>query len=613
MRNFKTTHEKPELRIDAQLGGTLRNSLEKKRDAVTKLIEIVIFLCKRGLSLRGHRDSGPIDIETWLTENEGLFRDIVKVRCVGGDKNLRNFVENANANERYTSPTIQNEWIELIGQNIVKTITDEIQAALCIAIQFDETSDISKIEQLCLTVRYMHEGVLKERLVAMVDCYEELNLLGENGFELTGLAFAKIVDALLLRLKIPKNKIAFVGTDGARVLTGLRNGFIRHFAEGHPQIKNIICNSHNLNNAIGAGMKLQAIDEALDLLKKIIAFFSSPKRTHILLKIELEDRETHSKLKSFCATRWSYQLLSVNSVLDQVVAITKALDILATSADRELATNATNLANSMRMPDALLPLYVVQKVLGVLNPTVQIFQKESFFTSDAIRCIESALSTMSSLVDCQEEWNRIYTKAVKSQTAIGSFFSRDSLRNPRHQLNLKERYWNQFLHSICTDLSNRLEHNHNAVEHLLKLMPDNTTELSDDDLKVLCETYSSFFGDYSLENLEECLRNEISTFKKQFTGQWELDQLIKEAKNFVVIVKLLEILSVSPVSNALNERIFSLLRRIKNYLRSTMKEERLNGILLACANNEVEVQAREIFNEFVNKQTRRGGFVSYKK
>ena len=47
--------------------------------------------------------------------------------------------------------------------------------------------------------------------------------------------------------------------------------------------------------------------------------------------------------------------------------------------------------------------------------------------------------------------------------------------------------------------------------------------------------------------------------------------------------KLLKLVLVMPSTNAISERSFSALRRVKNYLRSTMTQERLNHLLLLHA------------------------------
>jgi hypothetical protein len=49
---------------------------------------------------------------------------------------------------------------------------------------------------------------------------------------------------------------------------------------------------------------------------------------------------------------------------------------------------------------------------------------------------------------------------------------------------------------------------------------------------------------------------------------------------FSEIVKLTRLLLIIPATNAISERSFSAMRRIKTYLRSTMLQERLNSVIV---------------------------------
>lgn len=60
---------------------------------------------------------------------------------------------------------------------------------------------------------------------------------------------------------------------------------------------------------------------------------------------------------------------------------------------------------------------------------------------------------------------------------------------------------------------------------------------------------------------------------------------------FPTIKVLLRIFATILVTTATAERTFSLLKRLKTYLRSTMGEERLNGLALAnLANYRIEIE-----------------------
>lgn len=79
-----------------------------------------------------------------------------------------------------------------------------------------------------------------------------------------------------------------------------------------------------------------------------------------------------------------------------------------------------------------------------------------------------------------------------------------------------------------------------------------------------------------LEMLQTTVSGPISTFSdivKWFAENPGLTSMFSEVK---VIIKLILVL---PATNAVSERSFSTLRRVKSYLRSTMTESRLNSLL----------------------------------
>ena len=67
------------------------------------------------------------------------------------------------------------------------------------------------------------------------------------------------------------------------------------------------------------------------------------------------------------------------------------------------------------------------------------------------------------------------------------------------------------------------------------------------------------------------------------------------------------ILLTIPVTVASGERSFSRLKLIKNYLRSTMSQERLNGLAILSIENEMaeDVDCEEIISTFAAKTARR--------
>ena len=75
--------------------------------------------------------------------------------------------------------------------------------------------------------------------------------------------------------------------------------------------------------------------------------------------------------------------------------------------------------------------------------------------------------------------------------------------------------------------------------------------------------------------------------------------------DFENIKVLLRILCTLPVTSCECERSFSALKRLKNYTRSTMTGERLNGLALLHIHKEIEVEVEEVITKFAELVSRR--------
>lgn len=72
---------------------------------------------------------------------------------------------------------------------------------------------------------------------------------------------------------------------------------------------------------------------------------------------------------------------------------------------------------------------------------------------------------------------------------------------------------------------------------------------------------------------------------------------------FSEVVKLVRLLLVMPATNAVSERSFSSMRRMKSYLRSTMSQERLNAIMVLHIHKDCtdDLNLKDIANEFCTR------------
>ena len=110
------------------------------------------------------------------------------------------------------------------------------------------------------------------------------------------------------------------------------------------------------------------------------------------------------------------------------------------------------------------------------------------------------------------------------------------------------------------------------------------------ELKIQLANLATYFNENEIAaSLEECLKY--------------LQSLSPAAKTFYSeVCALARLILVMPATNAISERLFSVMRRVKSYLRSTMGQARLNHVMiLAIYKEQVDkLDLIAIANEFVS-------------
>jgi len=122
-------------------------------------------LCGRqNIPLSGQCDNAT-DIEkvTCHSENHGNFIALLKFRVDAGDFILHEHLTTAPKNATYTSFVIQNEVIEILGDQIQQKIITRVKQVRWYTVVADEVTDISNKEQLSLVVQYVDLESLKVR------------------------------------------------------------------------------------------------------------------------------------------------------------------------------------------------------------------------------------------------------------------------------------------------------------------------------------------------------------------------------------------------------------------------------------------------------------------
>ena len=131
-------------RLNTEKGTTIGQRLDRLGQKVIqdnrhylKTVAEVIPLCAQAeLPLRGHDESDS-------SLNPGNFKMILKMVANHHDV-VKKYMDNSPRNAKYTSPTRQNEVLQIMADLIRSKISTEVQEAGYFTIMADETKDVSK-------------------------------------------------------------------------------------------------------------------------------------------------------------------------------------------------------------------------------------------------------------------------------------------------------------------------------------------------------------------------------------------------------------------------------------------------------------------------------------
>ncbi|XP_011403202.1 PREDICTED: uncharacterized protein LOC100633168 [Amphimedon queenslandica] len=132
--------------IATRLDSARKEQIKKNRHYLIAIIHSLMYCASQEIALRGHR-------ETPSVSNQGNFLELVKLLAMY-DPIIHDRLTSGPQNALYTSHSIQNQLLHILGEKIRNSICHQVRSAGVFIILADETKDFSKQEQMCFVVRY---------------------------------------------------------------------------------------------------------------------------------------------------------------------------------------------------------------------------------------------------------------------------------------------------------------------------------------------------------------------------------------------------------------------------------------------------------------------------
>ncbi|XP_035034439.1 zinc finger MYM-type protein 1-like [Hippoglossus stenolepis] len=554
----------------------------KNRHILSKIVDCVICgAFELDLRLHGDADSPVRGLEGFVASLDSVLEEHLKKAAVF----------------KGTSKTVQQELLDSMLSVLKDCILDEVHDADYLAIQADETTDVSTHSQWVLVLRYIdrHHNV-QERF------FEFIPLQDANG--------DSIVTSLLERLStlLPggrESRLIAQAYDGAAVMRGTKGGVQRKVLEVYGNAHYVHCYAHQLDLIMQqATSHIPRIRTFFSDLGGFSEFFSgSFKRTAVL------DEVVARRLPGTSTTRWDFHSCAVNTVFEHQADLLLCFQTIRDSShfDPQTVREAGGFVRMLQDEDFCFFLALFHRIMPHVDTLFKQLQKRNIDSVIISGIIQSFTDRMQTIRDSIPSLHGQASGSVEQQPIK----KRRTLGPGEHQ---------QLATEVCYTILSDAKDRFSFTKHLISatllqgdLFPEHHRRFPDLALDTTVEAYP-MLSKAKLKT-ELCLIYENNEFRA-CSGALTLFLFFMENNlqdTFTETVSLLKILITTPMTTAESGRCFSTLNRIKTFLRNTKTQEHLNALAMLSMEKKLVRNIPDFNNRvverFANQKDRRAKFL----
>lgn len=590
-------------RVDSSLIRNIDSERQYWREVLKRVVATIKFLASNALAFRGKNqkfnkeDSGNyIGALKFLSEFDPFLRTHI-------DKHANLGTGHTN----YLSSTICDEFIKLMGDRIRQDIIKEIIEAKFFSLIIDSTPDISHIDQLTVVIRYIFRSVVHERFLSFIPIHSHSGKNLEN-----------VILNYLENLGIDIKNCRGQGYDNASNMSGRYNGLQNLIKQHSASAEFIPCASHSLNLiGVAAAESSLEITEFFNTIQQLYVFFSaSTSRWNVLEKLF---KNKHLSVKPLSNTRWSARADAIKALSENFLQYKEALQIFASDLLQKsiVRVEAAGILHKMCEFEFVLLMYIWDTILFRINAVSRSLQTNSGSLSTAITLFTSLAEFIQKQRNNFDEFEAKAAKIApkeykneKNRKRNRKLFFDENLNN-NVVLEGREYFKVNTFYILCDKLIfdiNRRSNVYKNIYNKFTLMFDYSEQNFKDEIKHISDTYGD---DVNIQELEGELQhfNLIAKSENLNSANEKLEFLHNQkiVSSFPNVEIILRLYLTLPISNAEGERSFSVLKIIKNYLRSTIRGEKLNDLaILYIEKDKLNIiNYEDMINEFTESKIRK--------
>jgi hypothetical protein len=458
-------------------------------------------------------------------------------------------------------------------------------------------------------------------------CIEEsfLGFLDVN--DTTGQGLFDVLQEELKSLDLDVDNVRGQGYDNGSNMKGKHQGVQKKLLDINPRAFYSACGCHSLN--------LTLCDMAKSCRKATIffgviqhiytTFANSTKRWNIL-----KENIKGLTLKSLSSTRWESRVDSVKAIRFQLPEIREALLQVAESDNDPLASSeAKSLAeNELGEFDFLVSIIICYEILSKVDSISKELQSKDMLIDIAIESVHGLISFFTryredgfskSLEDAKEiaagmDIHPMFRtkRKIKRKRQFDECVDDPSIESQSAEESFRINYFLPIVDQAIASLTRRFEQ-YQGFEKTFGFLftSDKLRSLDDKSLMAGCVNMEDALKSKEHKDIDGTeLFGElilIQDLLKKSMGPLDILEFLKKRPFYLNAIIAYRILLTILVNVASAERSFSKLKLLKSYMRSTMTQERLNGLAMISIESDVfeDTKYEGIIEDFISRNTRR--------
>ncbi|XP_053158078.1 zinc finger MYM-type protein 1-like isoform X1 [Hemicordylus capensis] len=606
--------------VSADAEAAIRKEANFWRQVLDRIINVTLTLAMSNLEFRSHRE----DVSSG--GNHGNFLSIITL-LAKYDPVLQQLLNIPEREVNYLSPNVQNELINILSQSIKEGIVKDANKAAFFSVIIETTQDARKTDQLSQVVRFVSVETDEKDQPVEIKIHETfLGFLVVEDQSASG--FTQSLLNTMVSNKLDLLKLRGQSYDGAANMSGVYNVVQARIQALQPKATYVHCAAHNLNLVLNdAVSSVPEVRNFFGVVERIYIFFAhSIKRWHTLSLLTSRYKTTLNKL---CPTRWSSLHEALVALQCHFTDILKVLvEIILLSKKEDEISEAKALKSKMEQFPFVFLVVLLSNILEPVNAVSKMLQSPQTDLSKVASYLQTIHanwqenknnydSFRKTAAKMSETWGISQVFEEQRMRKVKSF--QDELCEDQRSTCAEDRFRvNVFLCVLdiaSSQLKQRFEGLHEVVTTFSALHPSTLTSATDEDLlqagEVLVRKYD--------RDLKTSLPRHLIQFRHLLKKEISKKTTIKEVAELLMIdhcglscsfpdvCTAYMLFLTLPVTVASSEQSLSKPKLIKNYLRSSMSQERLSGLALLSIENEQakKLDIQKIIDNFAELKARK--------